>query len=189
MRHSRTASITRRIPVTVLALLALAPPLSAANLAQDWTLETADGVPVTLGEVAARQPTVLLFWATWCPYCKALMPHLQSIRLEYGDDVRILAIDIFDDGDPVAFMQEAGYDFTLLPRGDDVAKLYGIEGTPGVLIIDAQRRIHFDLRQAPRMQLPAGAETAGNARKAAYRAPYWAAQIRRSLDALLAEGP
>ncbi|MCP5091039.1 MAG: redoxin domain-containing protein, partial [Gammaproteobacteria bacterium] len=28
-----------------------------------------------------QQPVILLFWATWCPYCKALMPHLQSIRL------------------------------------------------------------------------------------------------------------
>ncbi len=28
-------------------------------------------------------PTIILFWATWCPYCKALMPHLQSIVDEF----------------------------------------------------------------------------------------------------------
>ncbi len=31
---------------------------------------------------------IYLFWASWCPYCKALMPHLQSIQVEYGADFR-----------------------------------------------------------------------------------------------------
>src|SRR3546814_9228256 len=35
---------------------------------------------------SAGRPTVVLFWATWCPYCKALMPHLQSMLDEYGND-------------------------------------------------------------------------------------------------------
>ena len=83
----------------------------------DWTLTTADGVALTLSETVAEQPVVLLFWATWCPYCKALMPHLQSIRLEHGDDVKILALHFNDDkGDPVAFIRDKGYDFTLLEK-------------------------------------------------------------------------
>jgi hypothetical protein len=33
----------------------------------------------------------VLFWATWCPYCKALMPHVQSNLDEYGKQVRVVA--------------------------------------------------------------------------------------------------
>jgi len=51
-------------------------------IAPDWTLTSESGETVTLSEVAAEQPVILLFWATWCPYCKSLMPHIQSVRLE-----------------------------------------------------------------------------------------------------------
>ena len=152
------------------------------QLAPDWTLSTPDGQAITLADEAEQQTTVLLFWATWCPYCKALMPHLQSIRLEYGDSVKILAINIFEDADPVAFMANAGYDFTLLPEGDAIAERYGIFGTPGVFVIDANRAIRFDLRTLPVISPPDNGKKAGHSRKAAFFAPYWAAEIRKSID-------
>ncbi len=168
--------------------IAAAASADEQRLAPDWTLTTPDGEPVTLSEVAAKRPVVLLFWATWCPYCKALMPHLQSIDLEYGDQIEILAIHFRDDkGDPVSFVRDAGYDFTVLTDGNDVAKLNGIWGTPGLLIVDRDRNIGFDLYAVPRRELPESDEEPGHRRKAAYRAPYWAAKIRESLDAVLDE--
>ena len=73
------------------ALLILAPaPSAGAELVPDWRLATADGGSVRLSQEVKEQPVILFFWATWCPYCKALMPHLQSIKLELGDDIEIL---------------------------------------------------------------------------------------------------
>jgi len=106
------------------------------EIGQDWTLTTPDGVEVNLQDEVEQQATVLFFWASWCPYCKALMPHLQSMRFEYGDQVKILAINIFEDSDPVAVIAKGGYDFTLLLEGDMEAGEYGITGTPGVIILD-----------------------------------------------------
>jgi thiol-disulfide isomerase/thioredoxin len=120
------------------------------RVAPDWTLQTAEGHTVTLSEVAAERPVVLLFWATWCPYCKALMPHLQSIDLEYGDRIEILAIHFRDD-------------------------------------MDRHQNIRFDLYTAAQPELPASDEDMGHRKKAAYRAPYWAAEIRKSLDEVLDE--
>ena len=159
---------------------------SAADhpLAPNWSLTTANDEVVRLSDVAQQQTTVLLFWATWCPYCKALMPHLQSIRLEFGDDVKILAINIFEDGDPVGFIQKAGYDFTLLLDGDKVADSYGVTGTPAVFVLDHERRIRFDLRKLPRLEPPDTGQPPGHSRKAAFRAPFWAAEIRKSLDSV-----
>jgi len=177
----------------LLVILVFALTLSADVLARpgdigaDWTLSTPDGVAVHLDDVVGEQATVLLFWATWCPYCKALMPHLQSMRLEYGTDVRILAINVFEDGDPVAVIEDAGYDFTLLLDGDIEAGEYGITGTPGVIILDKDRMIRFDLRALPRIEPPATVNTTGTRQKAAFRAPYWAAEIRKSLDAVIAD--
>jgi len=158
-------------------------------LAPDWELESVAGETVRLSDEVHEQPVILLFWASWCPYCKALMPHLQSLQLELGDEIRILAVNFADkDGDPVAYMKEAGYDFTVLLEGDAVAAVYKIYGTPGVVLVDRNRGVRFDLRD---VQLPEAQrldDTADNKRKAAHRAPFWAAEIRKSVDEVLA-GP
>ena len=158
-----------------------------AAVAPDFTLESVSGDSVTLSDVTAEQPVVLLFWATWCPYCKALMPHIQSIRLEHGDEVRVLAVHFRDDkGDPAAFIENAGYDFTVLRDGNETAKLYEVWGTPGLLVIDRNRRIRFNLYELPKQDVP-GYEDLSHPRRAAYRAPYWAAEIRKALDEVLSD--
>lgn len=155
----------------------------AAALSPDWSHTSATSEQIHLGAEVREQPVVLFFWATWCPYCKALMPHLQSIRLEYGDRVKILAINFREKGDPVAYIEDRAYDFTVLPAGEEIAALYDVWGTPGVLIITGDREIAFDLRALP----PHESEQikSGHASRAAYLAPYWAAAIRTSLDAVL----
>jgi thiol-disulfide isomerase/thioredoxin len=161
-----------------------------ANVAPDWELVSAAGETVRLSEELRRQPVVLLFWATWCPYCKALMPHLQSLRLEHGDELEILAINFSDpDGDPVSFIHDAGYDFTILPGGDAVAEAYRIYGTPGVIVVDQDRIVRFDLRSLPLRDFPESNKSSSHKRKAAYLAPYWAAEIRKSVDQVLGAKP
>jgi thiol-disulfide isomerase/thioredoxin len=168
-----------------------AEPATAIDLdtAADWTLTSADGAPVTLGEAVVEQPVILFFWATWCPYCKALMPHLQSVRLEHGERVKVLALHFRDDeGDPVGFMRAAGYDFTLLENSEDVAKLYKVWGTPGVIIVDRDMKIRFNLYTLPKRDPPATGEPPGRSARAAFLAPYWAAEIRKTLRVVLDEG-
>ena len=112
------------------------------------------------------------------------MPHLQSMRLEYGEDIKILAINFREDGDPVAFIENAGYDFTVLPDGDEVAAAYGIKGTPGLIIVDSRQRIQFDLRALPRQDSLPAENSDNHKSKAGYRAPYWAAEIRKGIDSV-----
>lgn len=173
---------------TAILIILFAHPVLAADagVAPDWSLVSSKGETVRLSEEVKAQPTVLFFWATWCPYCKALMPHLQSIRLEHGDVIKILAINFREEGDPVAFIEDAGYDFTVLPDGDVVAATYGIHATPGIIIVDGQQRIRFDLRILPQQEIRSdGKPVTSHKKRAAYRAPYWAAEIRKSIDSVL----
>lgn len=154
----------------------------------DWTLEDVAGNRLNLDELVAEQPTILFFWATWCPYCKALMPHLQSLRLEYGDDLNIIALTIRDDdGDPVGYVRENGFDFTMIVDADEIAAQNDVYGTPGVLILDKDREVVFNLYALGTPEYPARLQDAGHGPKAAYRAPWWAAEIRQSLDGLIAD--
>ncbi|MFK7885844.1 MAG: TlpA family protein disulfide reductase [Gammaproteobacteria bacterium] len=182
-RHQRWPAI-----LALFATALLATPAIHAQQSADWTLARADGSEFSLKDNRGEKTTLVLFWATWCPYCKALMPHLESLVLEHSpDDFEIVAITIGEDGDPASFLKKKGYDFTLLPDGEKVAAIYGVRGTPGVLIFNERSELVFDLRKQPSQTL----DTEGMKRRdvAARRAPFWAAQIRGALDATLIERP
>lgn len=180
----------RRYILLSLLVLTWAGGASAddATFSPDWTLADTDGNPVHLATEVSERPTLLFFWATWCPYCKALMPHLQSLKFEYGDRLNIIAITIRDDdGDPMSYLATGGYEFTAILDGDEIAEKNNVYGTPGVLLLNAERQVVFNLYELPKVEPPETAEPAGHRRKSAYKAPFWAAEIRRSIDRLVAE--
>jgi thiol-disulfide isomerase/thioredoxin len=110
----------------------------AQQPAPAWDGKGVDGVAIRFDPQHLQRPAVLLFWATWCPYCKALMPYLQKVYDAAGKDkLDVYAIDFKDeDGDPVAELKQRGQTFTLVRDGDAIAALYGVKGTPGLFLID-----------------------------------------------------
>jgi thiol-disulfide isomerase/thioredoxin len=53
-----------------------------------------EGGVVDLGEVIGTRPVLLEFWATWCPNCEELHPHLLGAHRAYGDRVAFFAIAV-----------------------------------------------------------------------------------------------
>ena len=115
---------------------------SVAAVAQQpapaWDGKGAEGAAIHFDPQHLQRPALLLFWATWCPYCKALMPYLQKVYDAAGNqNLDVYAIDFKDeDGDPVAELKERGQTFTLVRDGDAIAALYGVKGTPGLFLVD-----------------------------------------------------
>lgn len=169
---------------TIAFLLCLFLPLAAsAEAAPSFTAKTAAGKTVELPR-EHEGVDLYLFWATWCPYCQRLMPHIQSMEDEYGDDVTIFAINFRDDGDPQGYVEERGFEFTLIPDGGDVAEDYGMHGTPGLVLVDGEGEIRFNLYD---LQDPAGKalEDLEHGQRAERLAPWWAARIRQEIDGIL----
>ncbi|MEO7325680.1 MAG: TlpA disulfide reductase family protein [Dokdonella sp.] len=130
--------------IWLLALFLLAVPAMAQERAIAWEGVGADGKPVRFDPDHLQRPAVLLFWATWCPYCKALMPHLQKVYDDAGKaNLDVYAIDIKDDGDPVAELSERGQTFTLIRDGDLIADQYDVKGTPSLLLVDAKGNVIY----------------------------------------------
>jgi cytochrome c biogenesis protein CcmG/thiol:disulfide interchange protein DsbE len=157
----------------LLSVLLIASTVAAETLprAPDWTLDATDGRTVTFHDDAAGHPAVLLFWTTWCPYCRALFPHLVAVQSDYAArGVRFYALNVWEDADPVAYFRAHGYDMTLLLAADLVAEDYGIEGTPGVVVTDGTQAIRY---VRPRGAAPEAVEQA----------------LRQQLDALLESTP
>ena len=90
----------------------------------------------------------LNFWATWCPPCKAEMPHIEEIYKEYGlnkEDVVILGVaspNLGKEGSEEhikKFLKDQGYTFPVVMdyNGEFVYK-YGISAFPSTFIIDKE---------------------------------------------------
>ena len=162
----------------VLTFCLLAHAATAAtegDNAPAWSAVTLDGGDLAFPGAAKGQPSIILFWATWCPYSNVLMPYLEEVRANYeAQGVRVFAINIKEDGDPQAFAEERDYGFVYLLNGDAIAKRYSVRFTPGLFVVDANNRIVFRRKST---ELPPGREVA----------EYWAERVTAALDQLITE--
>ena len=152
--------------------------LAEGDPAPSFELADPAGNIVSFPGAANNKPSIILFWATWCPYCKALMPLLEEVRKEFSDaGVEVFALNAWEDGDPVERIREDGFRFRLLLDADPVADAYGVRGSPGLFVVDREGKIVFRRR-------PSGDNTAAES------AVIWANQTRSAVAAALAEaGP
>lgn len=105
-----------------------------------WELKTETGELIRSDDLLGK-PLVLHFWATWCPYCKKLLPGLQRLHTLYQDQgLQTYAISFNEDDDarPQAVLGSRGITFRTLVNGDYVArKLFKVDGTPTTMFINA----------------------------------------------------
>ena len=131
-----------------LLFLAAIAGLSSAAFAQSdaiaWQGKTVGGATVHFDPQHLKRPAILLFWATWCPYCEALMPYVQHVQDAAGKDkLDVYAIDIKEDGDPVKTLRERKLGFTLILDGDAIADQYAVRGTPGLFLVDTRGKVVY----------------------------------------------
>ncbi len=144
--------------------------------APTWTGMDFSGNEVSFPSVIDGKPTVMIFWATWCPYCNAFMPYLGQIQKDYGEDkINVIAINAKERGigDPAAYV--AKLDFTVIgvAEGDPIADDYSVNFIPGLMIVDGDGNIAWKRAST---ELPAGKTVA----------ELWDGQVREQLDLLLA---
>jgi len=157
--------------------LAFAGPLAAVeqgDVAPPWRARDFAGQPVEFPAVTDGKPAVMVFWATWCSYCKAFMPYLKNIQNDYAaHGVKIVAINAKEDGngDPRAYFRRLGFAPIAVADGDDIAAAYGIQYIPGLLIVDGDGVVAY---RRPWTDLPAGRTVA----------ELWDGQVRTALDSL-----
>jgi thiol-disulfide isomerase/thioredoxin len=166
-----------RIALVFVALCILSPTFAADSEEPSlaWTGTDFSGTDIVFPQVLQGKPTVLVFWATWCPYCQALMPYLGEIQSEYGENkINILTINVFEDGemDPAAYVEELGFPMITVANGEPIAEMYSVFGTPGLMILDGDGNRVWKREST---DLPAGKKVA----------EFWAGQIRTQLDLLL----
>jgi thiol-disulfide isomerase/thioredoxin len=128
---------------------ALAIPSMAGDgvgeLAPNWILPDISGKPVSLYEEAeAGKTIVMFFWASWCRNCKSLLPVLKELDANKGDrPITFYLMNVWEDDDPVAFLRRTGVTLPVLLQAENVAQRYQIRITPGIVVVDPERRIRY----------------------------------------------
>ena len=121
-------------------------PLNIGGTAPNWTLQTSKSESLDYYQDSEDNVSVIIFWASWCPYCATLMPQMEVIYRKYRNKgVKFYAVDIYEDGklDPVSYFESKGFTYTMLLEGDEVASQYGVKGTPGVYVVDKEKKVVY----------------------------------------------
>lgn len=134
-----TASATEQDDVEATTLI------HVGDVAPDFTVEMFDGSRVTLSELRGK-PVLLIFWATWCPPCRAEMAHLQQGVIDvYGDRITVLPISRGEERSTVEnFLQRMGYTFLVgLDPEQEVYRKYATNYIPRCLVIGSDGVVDY----------------------------------------------
>lgn len=102
------------------------------------------GIPgLTAADLRTGEVTVVNFWASWCPPCRAEHPVLLEMA-ERG--IRVAGVNMMDDeGAAVAYLEEEGNPFFAVgfdPRGRDRVE-WGVTAPPETFIIRGDGTVAF----------------------------------------------
>jgi len=68
--------------------------LAVGNVAPDISLANSKGQPSSLSALSAEYKLVV-FWASWCPHCKSIIPGLKDVYFEFPRDfLEILSVSV-----------------------------------------------------------------------------------------------
>jgi len=118
--------------------------LKTGTAAQDFRLDTLGRDRFYLNQHKGKV-VVLVFWATWCRYCKSLLVDLQSLPETAGSEDFVIAAICTDPeniNDVTEIVGEIGIKYpVLLDRGGEVARKYMVSGFPTTVVIDREGTI------------------------------------------------
>lgn len=144
----------------------VAQAIPSKPTAKPWLLKTQTGEVISL-EQYKNKPVILHFWATWCPYCKKIQPTLVELQKKYQEEgVELVAISFNEDDDalPQNEINRRGFSFITAIKGEKVAQLYGVRGTPTTFFINRNNEIIYKTsssnKEDPRFDLALKAITA-----------------------------
>jgi peroxiredoxin len=112
-----------------------APAIGAA--APDFSAKASDGSTITKADIAGK-PTLMVFFASWCPHCQAEAPRIKDLAAQ-NPDVQVVFIGVSDRetvDDIYNFQQKFNLPFPIYQDGGKAASAYGVASYPTLMAVD-----------------------------------------------------
>jgi thiol-disulfide isomerase/thioredoxin len=133
-----TGAVTARAQDVGLELGAKAPAAA---------VETLDGKPANLAQYVGKAPVLIEFWATWCPNCRELEPHLKAVHAKYGSQIKFVGVSVSVNQSPdrvkayVAKHEIPGDQF--FDRNGAATGAYDVPATSYVVVLDKTGKVVY----------------------------------------------
>ncbi len=124
-----------------------APKQKNEKLAPDFSLTSLDGRKLTRDSLKGKV-VILDFWATWCPPCRASIPHLVELYKKYHDQGLVVVGVSLDRGgrqEVADFAERNHIDYDLVMGVNNaIIKDFGeVSSIPTIIILNRQAEIIF----------------------------------------------
>ncbi|MCC3355836.1 peroxiredoxin family protein [Bacillus sp. REN16] len=117
--------------------------IAEGQLAPDFTLKTISGEEIKLSAFRGKK-VILNFWASWCPPCKAEMPHMQEFYAENKEsNAVLLSVNLTTaekkSSDVAKFVDEYELTFpVMLDEDGEIGQIYQAYAIPTSYLIDSK---------------------------------------------------
>ena len=114
----------------------------------DFTLPDLDGKPVSLSSFQGKV-VIVDVWGTWCPPCRAEVPHFVELQKTYGKQgLQIVGINYERSADPIpgikSFAKEHGINYPLVIGNEATQnKIPEFQAFPTTLFIDRKGEVRL----------------------------------------------
>ena len=127
------------------------PGVRVGETAPEFQLQQMDGTSISLEDFRGH-PAVLVFWTSWCSFCKAEAPEFNRLVRRYRvKGVSVLGINIQDSEKRTrAGIRDFGIRYPVARDTDaQVAQRYQVISTPTLIFLDAQGVVTYRGNRLP----------------------------------------
>jgi thiol-disulfide isomerase/thioredoxin len=143
--------LTSLSALAVLLLFCLAlPAAELGDPAAELDISTwVKGAPVKLADTRGTNVVVVEFWATWCPPCRATIPHLTGLQKKFADrGVIVVGVSSEDEATVKPFVEKMGEQMEYRVAVDNEGRTsqgymeaFGESGIPYNFVVDKDGRV------------------------------------------------
>lgn len=120
--------------------------LAPGHVAPDFKARTIGGKKIHLAKVKA-DTTLLVFWASWCPHCKAQLPKLKKYyNPADASHFQIIGISVDTNKKSVErAIKNEGYSWPNIAKlkgwNGPISTLYGVNATPTFVLLNKDKKV------------------------------------------------
>ena len=110
----------------------------------DFTATTVSGDAFEGASLTGR-PTLLWFWAPWCPTCRGQIPQVEGIATDHAGELNVVGIGSLDSAEAIAGFAEDVDDVVHLDDVDgELWKRFGVTEQSSFVLLDADGTVVFE---------------------------------------------
>jgi peroxiredoxin len=117
--------------------------LQINSIAPDFTTEDLLDNQISLSDYRNQKPVLLIFWATWCSFCKKELPDLKEFTQKYQSEIQVIVLPSGEVKSTIVdYVKKEEINFmVLLDEQRKVWDSYLVRGTPNHFLINKEGKI------------------------------------------------